>query len=104
MLLHGLLDALLIKVLLLVVLEVQDDLGAAAEGTFLRVKACTFRLPTSVFGHCLPGDLKPGVLVFGVLGWCPAWVREEGPWPLARRSGSWSPAGPGGIMQCSSTP
>ena len=43
-------------------------------------------LPTSVFGHCNPGDRKPapGVLVFGVLGWCPVWGREEpeeGPWP-----------------------
>ena len=91
------------NVLLLVVLEVQDDLGAVAEGTSLRAKACTCRLPTSVFGHCNPEDRKPGVMVFGVLGWCPAWGREEGPWPLAGRSGPRSPVGPVSTMQYNST-
>jgi len=87
------LDALLIKVLLLVVLEVQYDLGAV-EGTSFRAKACTCRLPTSVFGHCNPEDRKPGAMVSGVLGRCPAWGREGGPWPQAGRSGPRSPAGP----------
>ena len=70
----------------------QDDLGAVAEGMSLGAKACTFRLPTSVFGQCNPEDRKPGVMVFGVLG-CSAWGREEGPWPPAGRSGPRSPGG-----------
>ena len=94
MLLHELLDALLIKVLLLVVLEVQDNLGAAAECTSPRAKACTFRLPISVFGHFNPGERKPGVFVFGVLGWCPVWVREEGLWPPAPAKRTTVPTGP----------
>ena len=96
MLLHELqvLDALLITVLLLVVLEVQDDLGAVAECTSPRAKACTFRLPTSVFGHFNPGERKPGVFVFGVLGWGPVWVREGGSWPPALAKRAMVPAGP----------
>ena len=32
-----------------------------------------------------PENESPGVVVFGVLGWCPAWGPEEGPWPPAKR-------------------
>ena len=65
--------------------------GAASISCFL-----PGMLTTSVFGHCSasPGDRKPGVRVFGVLGWCPVWGREEGPSPLAGRSGPRSPVGP----------
>ena len=61
-------------------------------------------LTTSVFGHCNPGYRKPCVMVFGVLGWCPVWGREEGPSPLAGRSGPRSPVGPVSTMQNISTP
>ena len=78
--------------------------GAASISCFL-----PDMLPTSAFGHCNPGELKPRcscVRCAGLVPACPAWGPEEGSWPSgeADRGPRWALAVPCSTAVLRSTP